>query len=86
MKHFYSFLMLALALTLGSANAFAQFIAVNPDAIRVDAQAYNGTLTVSYIGYDVSQYYQDIRFYDADGTTPVGFGTYAWLSNGIFFM
>ncbi len=86
MKKIYSFLILTLGLALGSANALAQSITVSPDEIFSDAGGNGGTLTVTYDGYDVSQYYPSFQFYDADGITPVGSGTYSWLANSVFFM
>lgn len=84
MKKIYSFLILTLGLALGSANALAQSITVSPDEIFSDAGGNGGTLTVTYDGYDVSQYYPSFQFYDADGITPVGSGTYSWLANSVF--
>lgn len=86
MKKIYSFLILTLGLALGSANALAQSITVSPDEIFSDAGGNGGTLTVTYDGYDVSQYYPSFQFYDADGITPVGSGTYSWLANSVFYV
>ena len=79
MKKIYSFLMLALALALGSASAHAQSIFVTPDVINADAWSNGGELTVNFDGYNVSDYYPSVQFYDADGVTPVKSGVYAWL-------
>lgn len=80
MKKLYSFLMLALALVLGAASALAQSITVSPSEINAGVEGYDNTLTVIYDGYDVSNYDPNIKFYDADGITPVESGAYSWLS------
>ena len=80
MKKLYSFLMLALVLALGSASALAQSITVSPSEINAGVEGYDNTLTVIYDGYDVSNYDPNIKFYDADGITPVESGAYSWLS------
>ncbi|MBP5400026.1 MAG: fibronectin type III domain-containing protein, partial [Bacteroidales bacterium] len=78
MKKLYSFLMLALTLALGAANAHAQSITVSSYEISAGVEGYDGTLYVSF-GYDISEYRPDLQFY-ADGITPVEMGAYSWLS------
>ena len=57
----------------------AQSINVSPSSIETGAGGYSNTLTVTYDGYNVSDYYPSVQFYGADGT-PMESGAYSWLS------
>lgn len=59
---------------------FAQSITVSPSLIETDAGSNSNTLTVTYEGYNVSNYSPSVQFYDADGITPMESGAYSWLS------
>lgn len=79
MKKILFFLMM-LTLSCLPWATFAQSITVSPSSIETGAEGNGNTLTVTYDGYNVSDYYPSVQFYDADGTTPVYSGTYSWLS------
>ena len=78
MKKLLFFLMLTLLCIPWATRA--QSITVSPSSIETGAGSYGNTLTVTYDGYDVSNYQPNIQFYDTDGITPVYSGTYSWLS------
>ena len=86
MKKFYSFLTLTFALVLCATTVFSQPITVSSYEISSDAGANGGTLEVSYGGWDLTQFSNDLQFYDADGITPVDRGVYSWLLNSVYFM
>ena len=79
MKKILFFLMM-LTLSCLPWATFAQSITVSPSLIETDAGSNSNTLTVTYEGYNVSDYYPSVQFYDADGITPMESGAYSWLS------
>ena len=79
MKKILFFLMM-LTLSCLPWATFAQSITVSPSLIETDAGSNSNTLTVTYDGYNVSDYYPSVQFYDADGITPMESGAYSWLS------
>ena len=78
MKKILFFLMLTLLCIPWATRA--QSINVSPSSIETGAGGYSNTLTVTYDGYNVSDYYPSVQFYDADGITPIESGAYSWLS------